>query len=86
MSDVDISSSSRPASRSSSLDTCGLDQQQTAQAKSAAQVATMVTLWNASSVPDPVIPHRRPFLPLGMPMILKQALLRGARMKNLRTM
>ncbi len=45
MSDVDISVSSRPASRSSSLDTCGLDQQQTAQAKPAAQAANMVKLW-----------------------------------------
>jgi len=44
VSDVDISVSSRPASRSSSLDTCGLDQQQLAQAKAAAQAATMVML------------------------------------------
>ena len=44
MSDVDISVSSRPASRSSSLDTCGLDQQQPTQAKAAAQAATMVKL------------------------------------------
>lgn len=44
MSDVDISVSSRPASRSSSLDTCGLDQQHLAQAKAAAQTATMVML------------------------------------------
>jgi hypothetical protein len=44
MSDVDISVSSRPASRSSSLDTCGLDQQHLAQAKAVAQTATMVTL------------------------------------------
>ena len=44
MSDVDISGSSRPASSSSSLDMCGPDQQQPAQAKAAAQAATMVML------------------------------------------
>lgn len=44
MSDMDISVSSRPASRSSSLDNCGLDQQHVAQVKAAAQTATMVTL------------------------------------------
>ena len=44
MSDVDISVSSRPVSRSSSLDTCGLDQQHLALAKAAAQTATMVML------------------------------------------
>ena len=42
--DVDISVSSRPASRSSSLDTYGLDQQQLVQARAGAQAANMVRL------------------------------------------
>lgn len=46
MSDVDVSVSSRPASRSSSLDTCGLEPQQLAQAKAATQAANTVTLAN----------------------------------------
>ena len=48
MSDVDVSVSSRPASRSSSLDTCGLEPQQLAQAKAATQATHMVMLGTAA--------------------------------------